>query len=93
MGVMAPDKGLSSSWSRNVPEDRNKSYGWKTPAEQWPHIIETWNARVDASKPKYRIPVVKIVPVLISGEMLGVQPMIDPQALVFSMRARYAEDK
>jgi hypothetical protein len=89
--MMAPDKGLSSSFKRNVHLDLNKSCGWKTPAEQWPHIIEAWNAGAEA--PHYRIPVVKIVPTLVCGEMLGVQPMVDPQALVFSMRTRYAEDK
>jgi hypothetical protein len=89
---MAPDKGLSSSFRRNVPEDRNKSYGWKTPAEQWPGLDFSWYRQQQVGVPLFWMPVMTIIPTSVASEFIGVQPLAEPMGLIFSMRMNY-EDK
>jgi len=87
--VKAPCKGLSSSFRRHVPVDSNP-YGWKTPAEMWPQYAN-WR---EPPKHTVQIPVQlvkKVYPGLVSMEIQGVQPIVEPSPLIFSIRFTYED--
>jgi hypothetical protein len=78
---MAPDKGLSSSFKRNVPLDLNKSYPWGKPCDVFPIKRPEMTDELRELRDMWAGMVRRVVPGLIAQDICSVQPMtgaIDP---------------
>lgn len=85
---MAPSKGLSSSFSRSVPEDRNVM-PWGRPQDVFAKMLAQYNKRFEIT-PEHAAELRSLMrgvePGLVTYDMQGVQPMTKSNSEIFTLK-------